>query len=181
MDLPPHAVVLVRLLHRMTVDELLGFVKKHWGDLASVLGFTFAMYTLLRTMKAAEAAKRAAIEVRERLTRVDTVADFAGVLATIEEIKRLHRVKAWEISLDRYSVVRRLLVSVQESSPTVSDEQRAVLAGAIEQFRTMEQTVERARSRNAQEDLDLARLNKIASKILDDLNGVMITIRQAAN
>jgi hypothetical protein len=112
---------------------------------------------------------------------VTTVADFAAVLATIEEIKRLHRVKAWEISLDRYSVVRRLLVSVQESSPTLSDQQQSVLAGAIGQFRMMEETVERARSRNTQESLDLARLNETASKVLDDLNRVMISIRQAAN
>jgi hypothetical protein len=165
----------------MAVDELLGFLTKHWGDVASVIGFAFAMYTLLRTKRAAEAAKRAAVEVRERLNRVNTVADFAAVLATIEEIKRLHRVKAWEISLDRYSVVRRLLVSIQESSPSIGDVQRAVLAGAIEQFRTMEQTVERARSRNAQDDLDLARLNKTAARVLDDLNGVMISIRQAAD
>lgn len=98
----------------------------------------------------------------------------------IDEIKRLHRVRAWEICLDRYSVVRRLLVSVQESSPNVREEQHAVLAGAIEQFRIMEQTVERARSKSTQDDLDLARLNKMASKILDELNGVMISIREAA-
>jgi hypothetical protein len=110
---------------------------------------------------------------------MNTVADFASILATIEEIKRLHRVRAWEISLDRYSFVRRLMVSVQESSPTVTEEQRAVLAGAIEQFRTMEQAVERVRSRNTHEHLDLARLNKIASRVLDDLNRVMISIRQA--
>ena len=165
----------------MTMGDLLGFLQKHWGDVASVIGFAFAMVTLLLTKRAAEAAKGAAIEVRNRLNRVNAVADFAQVLATIEEIKRLHRVKAWEISLDRYSVVRRLLVSVQESSPTISDEQRAVVAGAIEQFRIMERTVGRARSRNAHDDLDLARLNTTAAKILDELNGVMISIRQAAD
>jgi len=91
----------------MTSDEFLGFFRKHWGDVASVIGFAFAMVTLLLTKRAAEAAKRAAVEVRNRLNRVNTVADFAEVVATIEEIKRLHRVKAWEISLDRYSFVRR--------------------------------------------------------------------------
>jgi hypothetical protein len=165
----------------MTMEELLGFLGRHWGDVASVIGFAFAMVTLLLTKRAAEAARHAAVEVRERLNRVNIVADFAEVLATIEEIKRLHRVKAWEISLDRYSFVRRLLVSVQESSPSISEVQRAVLAGAIEQFRTMEQTVERARYKNAQDDLDLARLNKTAARILDELNGVMISVRQAAD
>jgi len=171
----------------MTVDEFLRFFNG-WGDLASVIGcfvsiigFSFAIYTLLRTKKAAEAAREAAIEVRERLTRVNTVAEFAEALATIEEIKRLHRAKKWEISLDRYSVVRRLLVSIQGSSPTLGDQQRAVLAGAIEQFRTMEQTVERARSGHVQRDPDHARLNKVAAKIHDELNSVMISIRQVAD
>ena len=164
----------------LSVGGTLGFIGKHWGDLASVIGFVFAIYTLLRTKRAAEAAKTAAFEVRDRLTRVNTVAEFATILAAIDEIKRLHRVKAWLICLDRYSIVRRLLVSVQESSPNLRDEQHAVLAQAIEQFRIMEQTVERARSKNAQDDLDLARLNKIASKTLDELNRVMIAITDTA-
>src|SRR5215471_9371405 len=75
-----------------------GFLEKHWGDLASVVGFVITIYTLFRTKSAAEAARNAAMEVRDRQTRVNTVADFAQVLAIIEEIKRLHRVKAWEIA-----------------------------------------------------------------------------------
>lgn len=165
----------------VSVNEPLGFVEKHWGDLASVIGFVFAIYTLLQTKQAAEAAKDAATEVRDRLTRVNTVADLASVLSMIEEIKRLHRVKAWEICLDRYSAVRRLLVSVHESSPHLRDKQHAILAGAIEQFRIMEQTVERARSKNAQDQLSLARLNNVASNVLDQLNGVMISIRETVD
>ena len=72
--------------------EVVGFLEKHWGDIASVAGFTFAIYTLLRIKSAAEQAKKVAIEIRERLTRVNSVADFAAALEIIEEIKRLHRV-----------------------------------------------------------------------------------------
>lgn len=162
-------------------SAIVGFVETHWGDIASVAGFIFAIYTLLRIKSAAEQAKQVAIEIRERLTRVNSVAEFAAALEIIEEIKRLHRVKAWEISLDRYSAVRRLLVSIQETSSKISEDQRAVLASSIALFRIMEQTVERARSKSPQADPDLARLNKSASKILDDLNSVMISIRQAAD
>ncbi|SPF42293.1 hypothetical protein SBA4_2910011 [Candidatus Sulfopaludibacter sp. SbA4] len=99
----------------------------------------------------------------------------------IEEIVRLHRIKAWEVSLERYPAVRRRLVSIQESPSKVTGEQKAVLAQSVEKFRLMQQKVERARSRNAQEGLDWARLNSDASRILDDLNRVMISIRQAAD
>ncbi len=162
-------------------STFVNFVEKHWGDLASVIGFAFTIYTLLRTKQAAEAAKQAAFEIRERLIRELTVADFATVLATIEETKRLHRLQAWELSLDRYSLLRRLLVSIQESSPALKEEHRSVIAGVIQQFRTMEETIERARHKKTQADLDPVRLNNIAGRALDDLNGIMISIRQAGS
>jgi len=122
------------------------------------------------------------VDVRKRLTYVYTLADILSVLENIEEIKRLHRAKAWEILLDRYSAVRRRLVSIQGSAAAVniSRKDNIVVMNAIGHFRTMEQEVERARSKKAQDELDSARLNEIASKVLDELNGVMISIRQAA-
>jgi len=137
-----------------------GFLRRHWGDLASVAGFIFAIYTLLRIRSAAEQAKDVAIGIRERLTRVNVVVEFAAALEIVEEIKRLHRAGAWEISLDRYSAVRRLLVSIQRSSSKITGDQMAILEKSIDRFRTMEQVVERGRSKNPQEIPDLARLNK---------------------
>jgi Co/Zn/Cd efflux system component len=164
--------------------EAVNFFRAHWGDIAntaSVAGFIFAICTLLRIKRTGEQVKAATIEIRERLTRTNSVAEFAAAVQIVEEIKRLHRIGAWETSLDRYSAVRRLLVSIQESSSKITEAQRTVLASSIEQFRVMEQTVERARSRNPPGDPDLARLNKTASKILDELNSVMISIRQAVD
>jgi hypothetical protein len=61
----------------------------------------------------------------------------------------------------------------------VGEDQKTTIASAIGQFQIMESRVERAWRDQA--DPNLVRLNKIASKILDDLNSVMIAIRQAAN
>lgn len=45
-----------------------------------------------------------------------------------------------------------------------------MLAGAAVQFRTMEHQVESARALNRVTDLDLARLNRIVARLLDELD-----------
>jgi hypothetical protein len=107
----------------------------------TTVALVVTIFTFGRAKTAAEAAKEAVREARKRSTWGDSVADFAAVLQVIEEIKRLHRQKAWIISLDRYSVIRRHLVSLQTSALGITGEQRSLIGSAIEQFRTMEQTV----------------------------------------
>ncbi len=105
--------------------------------------------------------------------------ECAEAIAIMDEIKRLHRANAWEIVPDRYSALRRLLVSVQNLNPDLTPEQRTILGGTIVQFRTMENKVENARAANRDDDLDFAGLNKIVTKQLDDVEKVMLSIRQA--
>lgn len=97
----------------------------------------------------------------------------------MDEIKRLHRAQAWELVPDRYSMLRRMLTSIQTLNPDLTDEQRTILGGAILQFRTMENQVEKARAANEFEDLNLARFNRIVTQQLDELDKVMLSIRQA--
>ena len=169
----------------MTISEATGFLKSYWRDLVNVAGVVITtvalvvtIFTFRRAKAAAEAAKEAVKEARKRTTWGDSVADFAAVLQIIEELKRLHREKAWIISLDRYSVIRRHLVSLQTSALGITGEQRSMIGSAIEQFRIMEQTVEQARGKNREATLNVARLNDIAAALSDDLNRVMISMRQ---
>jgi hypothetical protein len=97
----------------------------------------------------------------------------------MDEIKRLHRARAWELVPDRYSVLRRLLASIQTLNPDLTDEQKTILGGAVVQFRTMEHQVETARARGRMADLNLARFNRIVAKQLDELDKVMLSIREA--
>jgi len=96
----------------------------------------------------------------------------------MDEIKRLHRAAAWSAVPDRYAVLRRLLASINGLNPSLDERQKSVLSGAIVQFRTMEEQVEKAQAANRAGELDVARLNRIVSRQLDVLNGVMIRIRQ---
>jgi|ERR1039457_5090261 hypothetical protein len=155
------------------------FFAENWGSIATVLGFVVTIWTLVRTKTAAVAARQAAEATKAQLSRVDTMTEFSSAIAIMDEIKRLHRVRAWELLPDRYSILRRLLASIQTLNPDLTDDHRSILGGAIVQFRTMEHQVETARAANRHAELDLARLNRTVAKQLDELDKVMLSIRQA--
>lgn len=158
---------------------MVNFLKDNWGNLATVLGFLVTIWTLWRTRTAAEAAQRAAEHTKTQLSRVNTVAEFSSALATMEEIKRLHRARAWEIVPDRYTSLRRLLISIQTLNPDLTGEQRTALTASISQLKTIEHKVETARAANRHAELDFARFNRIVTSELDSLERVMLAIKQA--
>lgn len=155
------------------------FLLSNWGNIATVLGFVITIWTLARTKTAAVAARDAAEATKSQVSRIDTMSECAAAIAVMDEIKRLDRAEAWEIVPDRYSALRRLLVSVQQLNPDLTPEQRTILGGTIVQFRTMENRIEFARAANRNDELDFARLNKIVTRQLDDVQKVMLSIRQA--
>src|ERR1035441_1033775 len=93
------------------------FFAENWGSIATVLGFVVTIWTLVRTKTAAVAARQAAEATKAQLSRVDTMTEFSSAIAIMDEIKRLHRVRAWELLPDRYSILRRLLASIQTLNP----------------------------------------------------------------
>jgi hypothetical protein len=155
------------------------FLVGNWGNFVTILGFIVTILTLLRTKTAAVAAQQAAEDTKAQLSRVNTLGEFSSAIAIMDEIKRLHRAGAWELVPDRYSVLRRLLASVQTLNPDLTIEQKTVLGSAIVQFRTMENKVEAARHARRLSDLNLARFNRVVAKQLDELDKVMLSIRQA--
>lgn len=158
---------------------MVAFLIGNWGNLVTILGFIVTILTILRTKTAAVAARQAAEATKAQVSRVNTVADFSSALAIMDEIKRLHRARAWELVPDRYSMLRRLLASIQTLNPDLTEEQKTILAGAAVQFRTMEHQVETARAANRAMELDLARFNRVVTKQLDELDKIMLSIRQA--
>jgi hypothetical protein len=52
------------------------FLVKHWGDLASLLGFALTIWFAWSAKTAAEQARKAANEVRDRISRFDTLAEL---------------------------------------------------------------------------------------------------------
>lgn len=98
-------------------DAIVAFLKSNWGNLVTVLGFIVTILTILRAKTAAVSARQAAEATKAQLSRVNTLDEFSSAIAIMDEIKRLHRAGAWELVPDRYSVLRRLLASIQTLKP----------------------------------------------------------------
>jgi hypothetical protein len=157
------------------------FIRKHWGDLASVLGFALTIWFAWRASTAAEQARDAAEEVRDQLSRFDTIAELSAAITIIEEIMRLQRTQAWEIVwdivLDRHSILRGHLVRCQ--SGIESEVHRASVRSAIGHFRIMVWEIERARTEPQQSKLDTAAFNQRLSDQIEVLETVRIDVKKA--
>jgi hypothetical protein len=157
------------------------FVTKHWGDLASVLGFALTIWFAWRAKTAAEQARNAANDVREQISRFDTIAELSAAITIIEEIMRLQRTQAWEtvwdIVLDRHSILRGHLVRSQ--SGIESEAQRASIRDAVGHFRIMVREIERARTQPQQSKLDTAAFNQRLSDQIEVLEKVRIDVKRA--
>lgn len=155
-----------------------------WGDLASVagvgltiLGFAATLIGVFKSKSAAEKAAAAAREMRASLLYVDTVAELASALTTMEEIKRLHRAAAWPVLPDRYATLRRQLVGIVSAGSPVSDGHRGALQIAIDQLVAIERKVETAIARSDAPP-NPAKLNQVVSEQIDRLEAVLRTLQR---
>ena len=158
--------------------------ERHWGDVLNVIGvvlslvgFTVTIWQVIRARKAAMMAEEAALKVRNAIQSFDTVEKFSAAITIMEEMKRLHRIAAWELLPDRYSTLRGLLISIRGASPGLSQEHQAVLLGAIQHSSAIERKIERAIMQKSKPP-DAARLNEIVSIQIDKLHEVLASLRQ---
>ena len=155
------------------------FLATHWGDLATIVGLALTIWVAFQAKKAAEQARDAAQQVKERIASLDTLADVSAAITIMDEIRRLHRLGAWPLLLDRYSILRRHLIRVEKMNADLTEAQRKQISRAIGQFRIIEMKVESAVSRPEEILVDSAALNRIVSGQVDALEKIMIAIKQA--
>jgi hypothetical protein len=166
------------------LNALTNFIKDHWGDIASVtgvlisiVGFVITITSVIRSKKAAQRAEEAVQDVRRSILRADTVMELSQAVTIMEEIKRLHRTLAWGLLPDRYSTLRRLLISIRSANPGLRDQHLAALQGSILQFTQIEKKVERSLAGGGSPP-NVALLNEIVAEQADKINEVLVTIRQ---
>lgn len=160
------------------------FFSEHWGDIASVvgviislIGFAVTIWGVLRSKTAAQRAKEEVTKVQETILKVDLVMEFSEAVTIIDEIKRLHRAAAWGILPDRYSALKRILISIRSANPDMSDTHKTSVQSAIQNFTDIEKKVERALTSQTSPP-NVAKLNEIVSLQLDKLNEVLAAIKQ---
>jgi hypothetical protein len=157
----------------------------NWGDAASIvgvlislIGFGITIVGLARSKSAAKQVEKAVGTVREQLSLQSVAVDLTALMSDIEEIKLLHRFGAWDAMPIRYSAIRKRLFLVKGNTPSLTRSQKALIQGVIEQFRTIEETVEEALALK-QAPKDVAALNKVATEQSDKLTMILVAVQQA--
>lgn len=156
-----------------------------WGNLASIVGVLLAIVGFVvtiagvwRSKRASEQAREAARATRESIAQYDAIADLSAAMAIMDEIKRLQRHAAWSVLPDRYSELRRRLVSIKASHAQVGDGARQTLQATIETFADLERRVERAVAAQIP-PVNPAKLNDIVSGQIDEVHAVLLALQRA--
>ncbi len=152
--------------------NLIDISKKYiddWGNFASVLGLIITIITCVT----AERARRAAKKAIEAVTQYNTSMKISGVISKIEEVKSLHR-ESENINIlpDKYNSIRRNLIAVKATNSNLDSDSKLRLQNAVSQIKIIETDVEKA----IEEGINLsniAKINKIFSDIIDDLEEVL--------
>lgn len=145
------------------------------GDWASIVGVGVVLIGFVITIYNVRRSRQIVARVRMDIRRRDSVVDFSGVITTMEEIRRLHRERAWAILPDRYAALRKALVSIRASDPDLSEDEKTTLQNTLQHFRNIEKQVEKVLDRDMQ--IDIVHINTITSKQIDTLNEILNNIK----
>lgn len=163
--------------------DFLNFLKVHQiGDLAglvgiaiSIIGFIVTIYGVLKAKSAADASKIAAESARDSIRIFDTVIDFTAIIAELEDIKRIHRKPNSELLLDRYSSIRKSLITLKTNGGDLSEDHHVKLQIAINDLVGFEKTVEKCE--NDFTKINPLRFNAIISRNIDSLLLALLEIK----
>jgi hypothetical protein len=153
------------------IGDLSGIV----GVAISLIGFAATVTGVVRSKRAAERAEEAARAAKDSIRMFDTVVDFAAAISVLEEIKRAHRQQQWPLLPDRYSTIRKTLISIRANGNDLSDDHKTVIQNALVNLSSIEKAVERGLEDPS--SLKPARFNSLLSNDIDNLMTVLVQLK----
>lgn len=172
-----------------------GIVNNSIGDYASIFGLIITLIGFFLTVKKVKLAavavkntetmvseKSAEIEnqivaVKQDLRRFETVADVAQALHSMEDIKRLHRESKIEQLPEKYTALRKALVSIRAENDMIQDTDATIIQSVIAQLGTMEKNIDQVLF-SSDKSLDIAKNNHIITKYSDKLLEILVKLRK---
>lgn len=145
--------------------------------MAGLVGFAITIITAWLARRAALAAKAASEQTRRKLRFLDTIVDFQSAISALEDIKRLHREKAWAVLPEKYAATRRLLISLRDGEVELSDEEQSIVQGAVANLSDIERQIETSLARNTPPK-GSERLNPIISGDSDALVALLQSLKR---
>ena len=159
-------------------DNQIGDLPGIFGLFITLLGFAGTLIQVYRAKAASERAEQAARSTRESIRHFETVVDFSGVIARLEDIKRNHRQEQWPLLLDRYAEIRKVLVTLKAANIDLNPDHRAGIQLALTNISAIESTVEAGLSNP--ESLQSEQFNQIVSQDIDRLQTILVEIKSAS-
>jgi hypothetical protein len=156
------------------------------GDIASILGllvaligFAVTIWNVRASRAAALRAEQAANQARRAIRFFDVVAEISTAIAAMEEIRRLHRDGAWRILPDRYSGLRKSLITIRGSSTDLTPEQRSRIQAAVTYLANLQRRVEVSLERDQPPAL-VANWNERVSSHIMELHSLLLELKEKA-
>jgi len=146
----------------------------------TIVGFTVSIWRIRKSQKASEQTRAAVEAMKDQFQQLSSIHGVREAIATLEEIRRLHREKVWSVLPDRYSLLKRDLLHIRSRTPKITDEQRSSIQGAIQQLSTIESQVESILAGDI-EKLDIRRMNDIISEQMDRLASMLAELQNEAD
>ena len=141
-----------------------------------MVGFGVTIRNVYVSRRAAERAEAASMDTRQALRLFDTIQELASAVAALEEVKRLHRERAWPTLPERYSSLRKSLITIRRTSESLTEDQQSRLQAAITFLVDMEKRVDRSID-DGQPIEKIARFNDLASSHAIELHELLLEIR----
>jgi hypothetical protein len=152
------------------------------GDIASIVGlfitiggFGIALWQIQKSKSASEQARQVAESVRAQILQMNAIQDISAASKAFEDIRRLHRQRAWEALPDRYTSLKQLLISIKGRTPNLSNAQKAQIQGAVQQVSNIEAQVEIAIG--GKDEPEVQRINQIVSRQIDRLADLLVDVQ----
>ncbi len=155
----------------------------HLGDVASIMGlfvtiigFIITIFNVIKSKNSSKVAEETVSKVRQDLRLYQTVNGFSDALATMDEIKRLHRQTEWKLLPDRYNSLRKSLISIRCENPILSDNDQKEIQSAISQFSALETLIDKHLLADNNTPIDIPKINKQVSKQIDRIQEILVRL-----
>jgi len=151
------------------------------SDISGVAGLVITLVGFSLTLWKVTRSREEVRQMNERITTFNLSGELNSTLSLLDEIKRLHRevphrIGKMEILVERYSVLKKKLLSIKGSIPDLSDEKKSQIQSAIQHFANMEDNVEKCLADETVPS-NVPSMNKIVSRQIEMLTEILIQIR----
>jgi hypothetical protein len=106
---------------------------------------------------------------------MNAIQGLSVAIKTLEDIRRLHRIKAWTVLPDRYTSLKQELFGIRVRTPNLAEGQRSNIQAVITQLTTIERQVESTMAGGDAPDVN--RMNEVVSKQIDRLSILLVDLQ----